>query len=163
VVDAVTHSPYFDDTALFVVEDDAQDGADHVDAHRSPALVISKYSPGSPARPFVDSAFYTTVSVIHTMEGLLGLPSMNVNDANSPMMAPLFSGHGNQQPFDADYSNEKNGLLFQKNTDQSPGAAESSKMNFKDADAIDPQKLNRILWEDRKGPGSKPPQMGAQK
>ena len=54
VVDAISHSPYWDDTALFILEDDAQDGPDHVDAHRSPALVISKYSPGSPDHPFVD-------------------------------------------------------------------------------------------------------------
>src|SRR5581483_10469617 len=52
VVEAVSHSPYWDDTAIFVIEDDAQDGADHVDAHRSIALVISKYSPGSIEHPF---------------------------------------------------------------------------------------------------------------
>jgi len=51
VVDAVSHSPYWDDTAIFVIEDDAQDGADHVDAHRSTALVISKYSPQSSSHP----------------------------------------------------------------------------------------------------------------
>src|SRR5262249_46936302 len=73
VVDAVSHSTYWEDTAIFVVEDDAQDGADHVDAHRSIALVISKYSPVS-THPFVDHHFYTTVSMIHTMEVLLGLP-----------------------------------------------------------------------------------------
>ena len=48
VVEAVSHSPYWDDTAIFIIEDDAQDGADHVDAHRSIAFAISKYSPGSP-------------------------------------------------------------------------------------------------------------------
>jgi DNA-binding beta-propeller fold protein YncE len=162
VVEAVTHSPYFDDTAIFVVEDDAQDGADHVDAHRSPALVISKYSPGSHEKPFVDHEFYTTVSMIHTMEGLLGLPPMNVNDAYSPMMVPLFSGRGEQPPFTADYANERNHLLFQKNTEQSAGAAESSKMDFSHADANDPQKLNRILWEDRKGANNQPPDTGSQ-
>ena len=91
VVDAVSHSPYWDDTAIFVLEDDAQDGADHVDAHRSIALVISKYAPRA-AQPFVDHHFYTTVSVIHTMEALLGLPPMNLFDAHAPLMAPLFSG-----------------------------------------------------------------------
>ncbi len=96
VVDAVSHSPYWDDTAIFVIEDDAQDGADHVDAHRSIALVISKYSPGSAAKPFVDSRFYTTVNMMHTMESLLGLPPMNQNDGFAPVMAPLFSGPGNQ-------------------------------------------------------------------
>lgn len=163
VVEAVTHSPYFDDTAIFVVEDDAQDGADHVDAHRSPALVISKYSPGASAKPFVDHGFYTTVSLIHTMEGLLGLPPMNVNDAYSPMMVPLFSGNGKQPSFDADYSNQKNNLLFQRNTKASVGAAESSRMDFSHADANDAQELNRILWEDRKGTAKKPPIMQVSK
>ena len=72
VVEAVSHSPYWDDTAIFMLEDDAQDGADHVDAHRSIAFVISKYSPGSADHPFVDHHFYTTVNMIHTMETLAG-------------------------------------------------------------------------------------------
>ena len=75
VVDAVSHSSYWDDTAIFVLEDDAQDGADHVDAHRSIAFVISKYSPGSAAQPNVEHRFYTTVNMIHTMEMLLGPPA----------------------------------------------------------------------------------------
>ena len=75
---------YWDDTAIFVLEDDAQDGADHVDAHRSTAFVISKYSPGSVAQPYVEHRFYTTVNMIHTMELLLGLPPMNQNDAYAP-------------------------------------------------------------------------------
>ena len=68
VVDAVSHSPFWDDTAIFVLEDDAQNGADHVDAHRSTAFVISKYSPGSAARPNVEHRFYTTVNMVHTIE-----------------------------------------------------------------------------------------------
>ena len=81
-VDAISHSPFWDDTAFFMLEDDAQDGADHVDAHRSMALVISKYAPhGANGAPFVDSRFYSTVSVVRTMETLLGLPPMNNNDA----------------------------------------------------------------------------------
>ena len=68
VVEAVSHSPYWDDTAIFILEDDAQNGADHVDAHRSIAFVISKYSPGSADHPFVDHHFYTTVNLIHTIE-----------------------------------------------------------------------------------------------
>jgi len=74
VVDAVSHSAYWDDTAFFILEDDAQNGADHVDAHRSLALVISKYAPrAKDGAAFVDSRFYSTVSVIRTMETLLGV------------------------------------------------------------------------------------------
>ncbi|MGA7906213.1 MAG: phosphoesterase, partial [Candidatus Sulfotelmatobacter sp.] len=68
VVDAVSHSPYWEDTAIFILEDDAQDGQDHVDAHRSIAFVVSKYSPGAPEKPYVDHRFYTTVNMIHTLE-----------------------------------------------------------------------------------------------
>jgi DNA-binding beta-propeller fold protein YncE len=152
VVEAVSHSPYWDDTAIFVVEDDAQDGADHVDAHRSIALVISKYSPGSADHAFVDSGFYTTVNMMHTMEWLLGLPPMNQNDAYAPVMAPLFSGLGNQPPFAADWSNRDNGLIYQTNPPKGQGAKESAKMDFTHPDKANPHVLNAILWRDRKGP-----------
>jgi DNA-binding beta-propeller fold protein YncE len=150
VVDAVSHSPYWDDTAIFVVEDDAQDGYDHVDAHRSIALVISKYSPRSES-PLVDHHFYTTVSMIRTMEDLLGLPPMNLFDAHAPVMAVLFSGSGTQMPFQADDRNLRNALLYEVNGKNAPGAGQSAKMDFSRADAIDAQALNAILWRDAKG------------
>ncbi len=148
VVEAVSHTPYWNDTAIFVLEDDAQDGADHVDAHRSIAFVISKYSPGSLASPYVDHHFYTTVSIVHTMEALLGLPPMNNNDALAPLMAPLFSGPG-QPPFQADYRNRDNRLLYRMNPRNAPGAEESLKMDFSHADSVPAQRLNAILWRDR--------------
>lgn len=151
VVDAVSHSPYWDDTAIFVLEDDAQDGPDHVDAHRSTMLVISKYSQGSTSHPFVDHDFYTTVSTVRTMESLLGLPPMNNNDAQAPVMAPEFSGSGNQPAFTADYRNQKNGLIYQKNLPGAPGARASARMDFVHADQANAEELNRILWRDRKG------------
>jgi Uncharacterized conserved protein len=152
VVEAVSHSPYWDDTAFFILEDDAQNGADHVDAHRSVALVISKYAPRTKdGSAFVDSRFYSTVSVIRTMETLLGLPPMNNNDAFSSMIGSLFTGQGDQEPFTADYSNEKNGLIYTANAATAPGAKASMKMDFKHADRADPVKLNVILWEDAMG------------
>lgn len=151
VVDAVSHSPYWDDTAIFVIEDDAQDGADHVDAHRSIAFVVSKYSPSSAGRPFVDSRFYTTVNMVHTMEALLGLPPMNQNDAYAPVMAPLFSGEGNHPPFTADWRNRDNGLIYEMNPPKRPGGKQSAKMNFTRPDAVDSALLNKILWRDRRG------------
>jgi len=151
VVEAVSHSPYWDDTAIFIIEDDAQDGADHVDAHRSIAFEISKFSPGSLEQPFVDSRFYTTVNMIHTIEALLGLPPMNQNDAYAPVMAPLFAGPGNQPPFTADWSNRDNGLIYRPNPARGQGAAESAKMNFSRPDAINTAVLNLILWRDRMG------------
>jgi DNA-binding beta-propeller fold protein YncE len=151
VVEAVSNSPYWDDTAIFILEDDAQDGPDHVDAHRSIAFVISKYAPGSARIPFVDHHFYTTVSVLHSMEALLGLPPMNNNDAWAPVMAPLFAGPGNQLPFKADYRNRDNGMIYRANAPGAPGARASAAMDFSHADAADTPTLNAILWKDRKG------------
>ncbi len=151
VVDAVSHSPYWDDTAIFVLEDDAQDGGDHVDAHRSIAFVVSKYSPGSLAEPYVEHRFYTTVNLIHTMEMLLGLPPMNQNDAYAPAMGPIFSGAGNQPAFKADYRNLKNGMIYETNKRDARGASESAKMDFSHPDAAGAANLNRVLWRDQKG------------
>jgi len=151
VADAVSHSPYWDDTAIFVLEDDAQDGADHVDAHRSIAFVISKYSPGSAAKPYVEHRFYTTVNMMHTMESLLGLPPMNQNDAYAPVMNGSFTGPGDHPPYKADDRNLKNGLIYETNKRDSPGAKVSSKMDFSRPDAAGAARLNRVLWRDRKG------------
>ncbi len=151
-VEAISHSPFWDDTAFFILEDDAQDGADHVDAHRSYALVVSKYAPhGRDGTPFVDTRFYSTVSVVRTMESLLGLPPMNNNDAFSSLMSTLFTGPGDQPAYTADTSNRDNGLIYTANEKKAPGARESMKMDFRHADRADSQKLNVILWKDAMG------------
>jgi YVTN family beta-propeller protein len=152
MVEAVSHSAYWDDTAFFILEDDAQNGADHVDAHRSLALVVSKYSPRAvDGGPFVDSRFYSTVSVVRTMETLLGVPPMNNNDALSSTIGTLFAGAGDQAPYSADYANRENGLIYTANQRTAPGARASSKMDFTHEDHADPQKLNVILWKDAMG------------
>ncbi len=151
-VDAISHSPFWDDTAFFILEDDAQAGADHVDAHRSIALVISKYAPrGEQGGPFVDNRFYSTVSVLRTMETLLGVPPMNNNDAFSSLLSTLFTGSGNQPAYSADYANRDNNLIYTANDKNAPGAEDSMKMDFRHADRADTQKLNVILWKDAKG------------
>ena len=151
-VEAISHSPFWNDTAFFILEDDAQNGADHVDAHRSYALVISKYAPHGPGgAPFVDSRFYSTVSVVRTMEALLGLPPMNNNDAFSSLISTLFTGPGDQPAYDADYSNRDDGLIYTANAKTAEGAKESMKMDFRHADRADAQKLNVILWKDAMG------------
>jgi DNA-binding beta-propeller fold protein YncE len=173
LVETISHSPYWDDTAIFILEDDAQDGADHVDAHRSIALVISKYSPqafkfqsepGSKgvqghfsSNVFIDSHFYTTVNVIKTMEVLLGLPPMNNNDAQAAPMTPLFTLPGAQPPFTADYRNRDNKLIYTANAKNAQGSEESKKMDFTHADAVDTALLNQILWRDRMGSRPMPP------
>lgn len=151
-VEAVSHSSYWDDTAFFILEDDAQNGADHVDAHRSIALVISKYSPHGPnGTPFVDSRFYSTVSVVRTMESLLGLPPMNNNDAFSSLISSLFTGPGDQQPYVADTSNRDNGLIYTANAKNAVGAKASMRMDFSREDRAPTEKLNVILWKDAMG------------
>ena len=123
VVEAISHSPFWDDTAFFVLEDDAQDGGDHVDAHRSLALVISKYSPRGPdGAPFVDSRFYSTVSVVRTMETLLDLPPMNNNDALCSLISSLFTGAGDQSAYAADYVNRDNNLIYTANAKNAHGS-----------------------------------------
>jgi DNA-binding beta-propeller fold protein YncE len=152
-VDAVSHSPYWDDTAFLILEDDAQAGPDHVDSHRSLGLVISKYSPlpqpqaGQPGS-YVDHTFYTTVNMVRTIEALLGAPPMNANDSRAAVMAPLFSGPGTQPPFKADYRNRDNGLLYEMNTRD---WKEGKNLDFSHADSADNTILNKFLWQDRKG------------
>ncbi len=151
-VDAISHSPFWDDTAFFILEDDAQAGADHVEAHRSIALVISKYAPrAKDGGAYVDSRFYSTVSFVRTMETLLGLPPMNNNDALSSVISTLFTGPGDQAAYSADYSNRDNNLIYTANKKGAPGAEESMRMDFRHADRADTRKLNVILWKDAKG------------
>ena len=158
VVDALSHSPYWDDTAVLILEDDAQDGPDHVDSHRSTAYVISKYSPlpqthESTTTPFIDHTFYTTINMIRTIEALLGVPPMNSNDARAAAMAPLFAGPGTQNAFTTDYRNRDNGLIYEMNTKD---WKEGANLDFSHADAVDTALLNKALWQDRMGEAPMP-------
>ena len=134
-----------------MLEDDAQDGVDHVDAHRSVVLVVSKYAPVAGDQPWVEHSFFTTASVVHSVEELLGLPPMNLNDGYAPLMVSSLSGTGNQTPFQADTSNRDNGLIYKVNGSAAKGAKASSHMDFTRPDAVDTKVLNAILWRERKG------------
>ena len=153
VAEAISHSGYWDDTAILILEDDAQDGPDHVDSHRSIALVISKYAPEPQTSKGVTAVvvnhnFYTTVNMVRTIEALLGAPPMNANDSRAAVMAPLFNGPGTQVAFDADYRNRDNGLIYEINTKE---WKEGKNLDFSHADAVDSVVLNKFLWEDRMG------------
>ena len=153
VADALSHSPYWDDTTILILEDDAQDGPDHVDSHRSIALVISKYSPlpqpkSGESGAFVDHSFYTTINMVRTIEALLGVPPMNANDSRAAVMAPLFSGPGTQPAYSADYRNRDNSLIYEVNTRE---WKEGKNLDFTHADAADNVVLNEFLWRDQKG------------
>jgi DNA-binding beta-propeller fold protein YncE len=153
VAEAISNSAYWDDTAILILEDDAQDGPDHVDSHRSIALVVSKYAPVVESSKairagVVDHHFYTTINMIRTIEALLGAPPMNANDSRAAVMAPLFSGQGGQSAFHADYRNRDNGLLYEMNTKE---WKQGKNLDFSHADAADNAVLNKFLWQDRMG------------
>ncbi|HEU5231504.1 MAG TPA: bifunctional YncE family protein/alkaline phosphatase family protein [Terriglobales bacterium] len=163
VVEAVSHSAYWQDTAIFILEDDAQNGADHVDAHRSIAWAISRFSPHGPqGKPFVDHTFYTTVNMVHTMEALLGAPPMNNNDARAAVMAAMFSGEGDQPPYSADTRNRDNRLIYKMNPPKGADAKKSAELDFSHADAADAGVLNAILWRNRMGDRPIPHTPGAE-
>ncbi|MGI9036795.1 MAG: bifunctional YncE family protein/alkaline phosphatase family protein [Pyrinomonadaceae bacterium] len=149
LVEAVSKSDYWQDTAIFVVEDDAQDGADHVDAHRSPAIVISAYN----RKGALVHDFHNTVSLIRTMELCLGLPPMNFLDAHA---APIniFTDTPDFSPFAAQMPDVALDNLFPP---QKPTQAMLRFMKMTDAqdfshpDLANPRQLNEIIWFSVKG------------
>ena len=139
IIEAFSHSRFWATTAVFVVEDDAQNGPDHVDSHRSPAFVISPYV----KRHRVDGTMYNTASVLRTIELLLGLRPMTHFDAGARPMTSVFES----TPDLASYAVEKPRIpLDTRNPAGAPGARASARMNFDEADAIDDDELNDILW-----------------
>ena len=151
-VEAISHSPFWDDTAFFILEDDAQNGADHVDAHRSIALVVSKYAPHGPGgAPFVDSRFYSTVSVIRTMEALLGLPPMNNNDAFCSLISLAVHRPGRSAALQRRLLEPRQRPDLHRQPKNAAGASASMKMDFSHEDRAPAEKLNVILWKDAMG------------
>lgn len=146
IVDAVSSSPYWQDTAIFVTEDDAQDGVDHVDGHRTVGMVISAYN----KQGIVDSTLYNQTSMVRTIEQVLGLPPMNQFDLTAPLMTTLFTDTPdltpytvipNQIPLDT-LNGQASALTGQARAD----ALVSDALDFSTADATDPAILNPIIW-----------------
>ncbi len=144
MVEAVSNSPYWKDTAIVVVEDDAQDGPDHVDAHRSVALVISAYNkPGA-----LVHEFHNTVSLIRTIELLLGIEPMNQLDATATPIN-IFRTEPDLRPYKALLPNVAPDNLV------TPPARDvatahwmrlTEEQDLEHADMADPEILNRIIW-----------------
>jgi YVTN family beta-propeller protein len=161
VVDFISHSPYWNSTAIFILEDDAQDGGDHVDAHRSFVYVISPYS----RRGVTISTNYNTVSVLRTIEDILGIDHLNQSDANAAPMSDVFTFNPNFTPYSAAIP----GSLCAPPVDPNlvPACQTSAQVtprtrelhdaawwaenlkgfNFHDADRLDTQAFNRVLWK----------------
>jgi hypothetical protein len=139
LVDAISHSVYWKDSAIFVLEDDAQNGPDHVDAHRSPAFVISPYT----RRGAVDSTLYTTSGMLRTMEQILGAEPMTQYDAAATPMHAVFQNTATLTPY---MKKDARIRLDERNRSSAPGAAASARMDFDEADMTPELELNEILW-----------------
>ena len=137
IVDAVSHSRYWASTAIFSIEDDAQNGPDHVNNQRTTFYLVSPY-----AAPGVHHAQYTTSSVIRTIELLLGLPAMTIYDALAPPMYDAFTTQPDLRPYDVVAPKID---VHARNSATAFGSAASARMNFREPDAVDPRALNDIL------------------
>jgi hypothetical protein len=155
LVEAVSHSPIWKSTAIFVIEDDAQDGPDHVDAHRSTCYIVSPWIRAHS----IDHTFQNTVSLIRTMELILGLPPMCQYDATADPIMNWDIGPSNDAPYEAMIPDAK--ILREVNGARSPRSPispeqqgmmdESSRMDFAHADAAPAARLNQIIWKSVKG------------
>ncbi|MFC5861828.1 alkaline phosphatase family protein [Acidicapsa dinghuensis] len=151
IVDGISHSKFWKSTLILIVEDDAQDGLDHVDGHRTVALAVSPYT----KRGSVDSTFYSQVSMVKTIEQIMAVPPMSIFDriANdmraSFQTAPDLTPYRAIEPVQSIYEMNPNAdaLTGQARLD----AIASSKMNWRDPDDVPTEKLNRILWRNAMG------------
>jgi len=139
LVEAVSKGPLWSQTAIFMIEDDAQNGPDHVDAHRTVGLVISPYT----KRGYVDNTQYSTVSMIRTMELILGLQPLSQYDAAARPMYDSFKNAPDLTPYE---HAEPQIDLNVRNEATAYGAERSMKMDFTEYDHIDDFELNEILW-----------------
>ncbi len=146
IVEALSKSPFWPKMAILVVEDDAQNGVDHVDGHRTIALAISPYV----RRGAVDSTFYAHQSMVKTIELMLGLPTMSLFDLIATDMRASFTTSADVRPYTAVKPRQS---LFERNPTLSAmrgplrqAAEETMRMRFDVPDAAPTDRLNRIVW-----------------
>ena len=138
IVEAISRSRFWPNTVICILEDDAQNGPDHVDSHRSPALLISPFI----KRRSIDSTMYNTTSMLRTIEVILGLKPMTQFDAAArPMLAAFQS-----QPDNAPYTVEQPRQQLDTRNPATPASAAGNRMDFEEADRNDDDQLNDILW-----------------
>jgi len=161
IVEAVTKSRFWPETAIFVTEDDPQAGLDHVDGHRTVGLVISPYT----RRGVVVRSNYNQISMIRTMELILGLPHMNQLDLVADPMMDCFQGKRDLTPYTAIPNkiplDEMNPPLRALKGEQRYWAEKSMELDLDEVDRADEETFNRILWHAAKGynvpyPGTSP-------
>ena len=143
-VEYLSKSPIWNESVVFIVEDDAQNGPDHVDAHRSPAYIAGGYVKTS----FVDHTMYSTSSVLKTIELILGMQPMSQYDAAANTMWNCFD----KMPTHTAFSSKPNSWdLNEKNTARNIMQQKSETFNFKKEDSINDHELNEVLWKGLKG------------
>ena len=152
IVEAISHSKFWPETAIFAIEDDPQAGWDHVSGYRTTAYCISPYT----KRGAVVNTQYNTTSLIRTIEQILGLPPMNQFDASATPMSDCFTDTANLAPFNASANNVALDQLNPaphaiKDPVLRRDAEQSAKINFREADKAPEDVLNRILWHAMKG------------
>ncbi len=151
IVEGLTHSKFWPNMLIFVVEDDAQSGLDHVDGHRTVAQVISPYT----RRGAVDSTFYSQASIAKTIELILGLPTMSLFDLiandmrNAFQTTPIFTPYTAETPRQSIY--EANPSLSALKGQARKAAKEAMRMNFRDPDSAPTGKVNRMIWASVRG------------
>jgi len=143
-IDYLSHSKIWKESVAFIVEDDAQDGPDHVDAHRSTAYIAG----GFVKRNFVDHTMYSTSSILRTIELILGLPPMSQYDAASTPLWRSCSNIPNETPFTYIHSNVN---LDDKNYAINYWQQKSEELNFSEADLAPDDEFNEIIWHAVKG------------
>jgi DNA-binding beta-propeller fold protein YncE len=147
IVEALSRSSFWRRMAIFVVEDDAQNGSDHVDAHRTVALAISPYI----KRHSVDSTLYSTSSMLRTMELILGLNPMSQFDAAA---RPMFASFTHHPDFAAYVHRPARVDINARNTGREPMSAISQRLNLEIEDRADDLLFNEIIWKAVKGPNA---------
>ncbi|HND51444.1 MAG TPA: bifunctional YncE family protein/alkaline phosphatase family protein, partial [Pirellulaceae bacterium] len=150
LIEALSQSKFWKDTAVFVIEDDAQNGSDHVDAHRTVALVISPYT----KRGFVDSSMYSTSSMLRTMELILGLKPMTQFDAAALPMYNSFQAKPDLKPYRHRPAQVD---LMAVNAKDAWGAEMSLAFDLSKEDAADDLLLNEVVWRSVRGANSRMP------
>ncbi len=155
IVDKISHSSIWEKSLILVIEDDSQDGADHVDAHRIPAFAISPYA----KRGAVVHTRYDFLSFIRTLELVVGMKSLNLFDALAVPMYDAFDADpsDNSEPYDAITPAVD---LLERNTARSPNARLSERLPLEFTDRTPQRILDRILWQYVHGAGSEPPPPG---
>ena len=151
IVEAVSKSQFWKDTCILVVEDDPQNGFDHIDGHRTVALAISPYT----KRKHVDHTFYNQTGMVRTLELMLGLPPMNQMDLASTPMRNCFTDKPDLTPYQSVKNrialDEMNPAIKKLAGKQLFWAQKSLALNLEQGDKADEDTLNRIIWYATKG------------